>query len=471
MDKIIMNAVNASFPAQPVWRITGTSVRGMHHAPPAPAARHALGWLTPPGTDLALLAASVGHPQAENFRSDDGARLAIDTALRILPDFLQSMPAQDDLAALQEAATTTLPALLGQHWQEAVANTLAQAPLSLSELQILEQRYGSMVRQEVETRPQLAYNTTLLAVLVTHRYLICLQLGEGALLAVSETGQAMRLLPAIDPGVGGASPSLATPDTWHRMQASVQLLDTPPPALILLLASSSEARSRQQDEAALLQEGSSLLWRLRINGSGRVQPGLEAQLTAMHQAGLGDDLTLGLLYRLEAVFLPDMAGAGEPSTSQSERGDAGEAQAGTPLSPPPLEPVALEAAPPQPVSLPSRLLRAVTVEVQCRRTKRLFTLHITERGHGRWIADGVLMTPHLIPWRSENGHATTITGDLGFESTYPGCPHCQAMYVFQCGCGQMACWDGARRVLSCPWCSALSEGDGHIEELRAHEAG
>jgi hypothetical protein len=423
-----------------------------------------LSWLAPAKTGLALLAVSAVAEHPRNFRRQTGTRLAVEVALRGLQDFLDRQPSTTDLLALTEAASAWLPQLLEQRWREAIATALMYAPLTMTELQTLEWHEGIAARQAVEANPGLAYDATLLAVLVTPTAMVSVRLGAGALLTVSETGQVTQLLPR--PTEEGREPyTPGQADWWQGMHIVVQALSTPSPALLLLMTAGTE--HSLQDEARILEVSADCFWRLRTDGLEGAQATLETWLTGVLPMDSRETITVGGLYQVAVV--PPPAPLVLPATVDDgftdDEDDTVSSAAAAPVSPEPAPALETNEPPAEPLLRP-RLWRGVLVTAQCRRTKQYFTVHIAERGHGRWIVSGASIVPHDAEPHMNDGQVT-LTGDLGFDAAYPHCPYCQAAQVCQCGCGKIACWDGSRRAITCPWCCVIGEGYSQIEELRA----
>jgi len=114
----------------------------------------------------------------------------------------------------------------------------------------------------------------------------------------------------------------------------------------------------------------------------------------------------------------------------------------------------------------NELPNVVIVMARCSRSRQGFGIRFEEKVRGRWIADWAFAIKETLA-RREGYDRGTISGAFGFDTSYPGCPHCRAPSIFQCVCGKVACWDGERRTATCPWCGATVELRGHIESLSA----
>ena len=134
---------------------------------------------------------SDGHGGAKYFRSDKGARFAVDAAKDALSRF------QEILANLFTSSRMELEEHLTKSlvntWRSAVNAHLQSDPFLIEELKLLEEQEGSAARRAVEANPVLAYGATILWVMITESFIAYLQLGDGDILTVSEEGQTSKV--------------------------------------------------------------------------------------------------------------------------------------------------------------------------------------------------------------------------------------------------------------------------------------
>jgi hypothetical protein len=283
------------------WRVTGASVRGAGHVRAGLPNQDAIGWLPEVGEGVPLVvAASDGHGSAKCFRSDRGALLAVHTATQVMQDFLSGQPEAVTLSAVKRTAEERLPQELVRRWKAAVEDALRTTPFAAEELDTLAQKDGPAAPQAVEANPLLAYGATLLTVVVTEAFILYVQLGDGDILAVAEAGEVSRPVPPDERLFANETTSLCAPNAWRDIRVGFQALAGLPPALILL-ATDGYANSFR-DDAGFLKVGSDLLEMIRAGGLDKVRDNLEGWLTEASQAGSGDDITLGILCRLDAVY-------------------------------------------------------------------------------------------------------------------------------------------------------------------------
>lgn len=280
------------------WRVVGQTVQGASHLRAGLPNQDAMHWEPATGVGPPLISAiSDGHGSAKYFRSDVGARLAVEIAVALLTELLHSQLAPDKLTAIKRLAEERLPQELVRRWREAVARHLAESPFTPAELATLEQKDGPRARQTVEKDPFLAYGATLVAVVVTESYILYLQLGDGDILVVSDAGEVSRPLERDQRLFANQTTSLCQENVWRDVQWRFQALVEPPPALILL--STDGYANSFINEAAFLQVGSDLWEMIRTEGLDFVANQLASWLTEASQVGSGDDVTLVVLCRTD----------------------------------------------------------------------------------------------------------------------------------------------------------------------------
>jgi serine/threonine protein phosphatase PrpC len=280
------------------WRVIGKSVRGASHVRSGLPNQDAIRWLPESGTDSPLiLAVSDGHGSNKCFRSDVGADFAVRTATTLLKQLLEGQPDLTNLSAIKRTAEERLPQGLVREWREAVDKHLAENPFTEEEWQRLTEKDGPAVRQTVESNPALAYGATLLTALITDDFVLYLQLGDGEILTVSETREVSRPMPKDERLMANETTSLCGPNAWRDFRIEFQAVSASPPALILL--STDGYPNSFRDEDGFLKVGADFLDMIRTDGLEKVNSSLESWLAEASQSGSGDDVTVGIVKRLE----------------------------------------------------------------------------------------------------------------------------------------------------------------------------
>jgi len=113
----------------------------------------------------------------------------------------------------------------------------------------------------------------------------------------------------------------------------------------------------------------------------------------------------------------------------------------------------------------------VEVLTRCQDTHQLFKIVFREQEPGTWAAYRVLVP--RVQSRAEAagaGHTTPsglhVTGMVGTDPTYKGCPFCPSKSFWTCGtCQEFNCWDERLDVV-CAWCTHAGRVVGKIDHLR-----
>jgi serine/threonine protein phosphatase PrpC len=279
--------------ADPRWQAIGASVRGASHIRTARPNQDALRWWPRQGNGSTLiLAVADGHGGERYTRSHIGAGIAVRTAVQVLSrDLLGLYPTDDepDLAKIKGLCEEWLPKVLVRRWQERVHRHLRRYPLKPGE-------QTNWHATTPSTRPDSglrAYGATLIALLLTPRFHLYLQLGDGDILTIGADGRVSRPPLATDDRLlGNETTSLCMPDAWRSVRLYFQPVVAPPPALILL-ATDGYANSFV-DGDAFEQVGVDLLDAIEREGHQTIEDLLPSWLDHTSASGSGDDITVAL---------------------------------------------------------------------------------------------------------------------------------------------------------------------------------
>jgi serine/threonine protein phosphatase PrpC len=263
------------------WRVLGRSVRGASHRRRNQVNQDAMLW-DASNTTVAVAVAD-GHGSASCFRSDVGAKLAVEACIQLFGETAALDPPAESFAE----AARTMPAALVSRWRAAVAAHLAAQPLTPSELASLNGRAAGP--------PWTIYGTTIVAVLALASHILYLQLGDGDILVVDESGAVTRPWPRDQRYLGVETASLCGPAPEDELRLRIQPLDGAGPVLVLL-ATDGYANSFR-DDAGFLRTGSDVLEIVRREGLDKIDRDLESWLHEASEFGSGDDITVALISR------------------------------------------------------------------------------------------------------------------------------------------------------------------------------
>ena len=333
------------------WRVIGESVPGASHLRAGIPNQDCILQMRESGRSLPLiLSVSDGHGSNKCFRSDRGSRFAVKRAAQLVGEFLDERRGTPNPAEVESSGKDLLPREFARRWREAVEADLKARPFSPAEFETLEKKDGARARQLVEANPLLAYGATSLTVAVEESFILYLQLGDGDILTVSEEGEVARPLPEDARLFANETTSLCSPNAEKDFRFRVQPIPDKRPALILL--STDGYVNSFSDEAGFLKVGGDLLEMLHSDGFDFVNESLKGWLEEATRAGSGDDTTLGIICRMDALKVPAPAAAVAPRPAvKKAKGDPGEGAKQQPAaSSPPDAPAVQPAASPAEMS-------------------------------------------------------------------------------------------------------------------------
>src|SRR5438094_1567980 len=174
------------------WRVGGASRRGSSHVRSGLPNQDAIEYWASADGNTAVMAVADGHGSALCFRSGVGSRVAVTTAVELFRKFATTIPSSQSVSAIGDRARALLAEELTQSWRAAVAGDLAAKPFTAAEWASLAALEGWKGKQVVQRHPELAYGSTILAVLATTTYVLCMQLGDGDILFVDSEGETRR---------------------------------------------------------------------------------------------------------------------------------------------------------------------------------------------------------------------------------------------------------------------------------------
>lgn len=282
------------------WLVFGETVPGAAHLRLNQPCQDAIRWQDPDEErPFAIVAVADGHGGAKSFRSDRGSKFAVDAAIRGISDFLAFHADSANPSAAKRMAGEELPRELVKTWRAQVEKDLEQNPLPLPGVDALEMPAGTPARHEHVESPTLAYGSTMLAAAMTANFALWLQLGDGDIVFVSDEGEASRPIPKDPNLLGNQTTSLCTQHAWRDFRVEFQIIDQRPPALVLL--STDGYSNSYANDAGFLKIGPDILQMIRSDGLAEVRRELPGWLSETSAKGSGDDITLGLMLRLDIV--------------------------------------------------------------------------------------------------------------------------------------------------------------------------
>jgi len=294
---------NPAFPSGAAtyeWRVIGETVPGASHLRVGTPNQDSILQVRESSVGLPIiLSISDGHGSDKCFRSDRGSRIAVSIGSALMRRTLIGIQKESDANQIEARIKDKLSAEFTQRWKTAVEADIEREPLTEDEFGKLEAKGGQRARQLVMDHPLLAYGTTTLTVGLTHLFAIYLQLGDGEIITVLQTGEVSKPLSKDERLIANETTSLCADTAARDFRFACLPLADPPPALILM--TTDGYANSFTDDAGFLKVGSDILEMLRADGFDAVNRGVKSWLEEATRMGSGDDCTLGIICRMEAL--------------------------------------------------------------------------------------------------------------------------------------------------------------------------
>jgi Protein phosphatase 2C len=292
------------------WSALSASVQGASHARGGHRNQDAVRLKNPSGADdVLLLAVADGHGSARSFRSDIGSAMAAECALIGLGRFIRRLGPDAPLSRVRNQAKTRWPKDLLATWKRTVRADLAVHPFSELDFAAFPEPPPTLQPGvDLPISAYLAYGATLLTVAVTHRYILYSQLGDGDIITVQANGTVSRPLPRRHEFMANQTVSLCSHHAFEEFQIRVDALRGAAPALIML--STDGYANCFRDDDGFFKVGADILSYLRSQGISFVNAKLEEWLRQSSHDGSGDDITVGLAARANALPFSARPGVG-----------------------------------------------------------------------------------------------------------------------------------------------------------------
>lgn len=328
-------------PAMP-WQVLGASVPGASHLRLGLPNQDAIGWRALRQGGF-VVCVSDGHGSSRYFRSDVGSRLAVEVGATYIQAFVdryeeKSPEEGEGLGIVEDEAGNRLPRDIVLAWRKACLAHAAENPLPAEDSESSTEAKASLRDAAKEedpegpnevggpprnaageeslpepTAPEVpldAYGATFLAVVVCPLFVLYLQLGDGDIVTL-EQGVADFALPRDPRLLANETTSLCGKNAWKDFRVRLDVFRPTRPELILVATDGySNSFAADQD---FLQVAADLWQALRQQGVDFVGRSLPEWLAESSQLGSGDDVSLGLLFRVPV---------GEPDLTAREESDA-----------------------------------------------------------------------------------------------------------------------------------------------------
>jgi serine/threonine protein phosphatase PrpC len=272
------------------WKILGTSVQGALHRVRGLPCQDAHLWSSQTDSTERLVAALAdGHGSARSFRSDIGARFAVETAVEVLGELIKtdSPSAPHSPKSLQRGAEHIV-----ERWREKVRSHFYEHPITAAELEALHNEGEPTPRDTLEVDPFLIYGATLLVLVASGHHIALLQIGDGDALVVHRDGQVTRPIPKDSRHIANETTSLCMKDAAQEFRFAT--LNACQNDMMIMLSTDGYANSFV-DEKSFFKAATDLADLLANGRDEDIKTNLETWLHDTSKEGSGDDITVLLI--------------------------------------------------------------------------------------------------------------------------------------------------------------------------------
>lgn len=229
--------------------------------------------------DVLVVSIADGHGSKSCFRSDTGAKMAVEIANVLLADRL--LNSENDLEALADEASV-LCKEISDLWSETVLKHLGKNAFSDEEVDVLDE--GK--RRNLGKNALLAYGTTLMSVIMSKDKIIVMNIGDAELLVKYKDKDEVTVLNQ-NKRVGNETESLALPNAHKYYTVNVYESSD---VEALLAATDGYPNSFKQEEG-FVKVIVDLLNITKSHGIEAIQDNFADWLTETSLSGSGDDIT------------------------------------------------------------------------------------------------------------------------------------------------------------------------------------
>lgn len=297
------------------WVVGGESVRGNSHRLKGIPNQDAIGWRQgkPRPTPLTLAVAD-GHGSPAYYRSDVGARLAVEAALNSIDHSYQAARRGKRTYGWLRGIERRLPHKILSKWRRSVSRHFENHPSPAPN--------GCSVSTSRHDDYRCAYGSTLLVVVIDSDGILFCQIGDGDILEVSSTGMVQRVFPPDPRFLGNETTSLSSATTADFRTTYREATPTSSQPALIVAATDGYSNSFE-DEDAFLRVGIDYLEAIRRDGWLATRTNMMSWLQETSSQGSGDDISVGLIWSNSKTAQPGfhcVAGQADKAGARNEGG-------------------------------------------------------------------------------------------------------------------------------------------------------
>jgi serine/threonine protein phosphatase PrpC len=267
----------------------GKSVRGRDHRLSGLPNQDAIRIYIGKDNNPAIIALADGHGSPVHFRSELGSKMAVDTAV----DVLSSL---SEIDMKVHTKVSKYPTLITREWNARVLHDHKNKKFTSNELSALYQEVkNESFMDSIRLDPKISYGTTLIVLASYGDFMLYLQIGDGDILVVDDTGSVRKPLRDDVQFSRYQTKSLCTDGASDDFRIAVEKNNEANP--MLMLASTDGYSNSFKSHQEYFEVGIAYRDLIKILGCDFLEDTLEDMLCKTSLQGSGDDITVGLACR------------------------------------------------------------------------------------------------------------------------------------------------------------------------------
>ncbi|OCS91714.1 PP2C family serine/threonine-protein phosphatase [Caryophanon latum] len=237
-----------------------------------------------------IVSIADGHGSKKSFRSKIGSQLAVHIVEQVLHSELLKKNHTFSLSYIKQMIEEKLPIKITSRWNETVKRHFQQTPFTMEELQTLSDDEKELLK----SRPEIAYGTTLLSVIITESFVVYLQLGDGDIIVLTQDSELIRPIQKDSRLIANETTSLSSKKAWMEIQISFTTLVGKLPKMIFICTDGYS--NSFISEMEFLQSVKDYNDILGHEGPSYIEDNIETWLNDISRNGSGDDTTVAIVY-------------------------------------------------------------------------------------------------------------------------------------------------------------------------------
>lgn len=293
------------------WYCVGDSVQGASHKRNKINRQDEIGIPRAYADFPLVVSVADGHGGKDYFRSDKGAKIAVDTATEVCQQFFSAIHIQKYNPENNKDYRESLRREIVRVWRERVFEHInVLQPYDDEELErVCQKQKSNRTTTAIKNRPEtpsndpelIPYGSTLLSVVITEYCIAYLQIGDGDIYCINRDGKISRPI-SKDPNlIGNETTSLCSVEAWSDLEIKIVPIDEQsPPPMMIMLSSDGYANSYPDDTAfqKVVCDYFKKIYSYKdgvIDGITDIGQNLPHWLDEASEGGSGDDISLVLV--------------------------------------------------------------------------------------------------------------------------------------------------------------------------------